>query len=141
MSGNRTVRVESVQIDDVDVFILRLENSPNGNGGFENKLNDEFLTDFNLALDEVEKKAKGGPAALVTVGKGKHYSDGLDLTFVLGLETNEDKIAFLKRVELLFHRLLVFPMPTIAAVSFQSCSNPTPHIRCLLLCQGRARLS
>lgn len=115
--ANKVVRVEKREIDDVNIYILHLENSSNGSGGFENKLNDEFLTDFHSALDFVEKDSKGGAAALITVGKGKHYSDGLDLSFVLGLKTVEDKIAFLKRVELLLFRLLVFPMPTIAAVS------------------------
>ena len=110
------VRIEETTINDVQVFILRLEAFPNGQGGFENKLNQIFVKDFLQALDEVEKRAKGGPAALVTVGKGKHYSDGLALSEVssLGKQVMFD---FLKSVELLFLRLLTFPMPTVAAVN------------------------
>jgi enoyl-CoA hydratase/carnithine racemase len=114
----RTVRVEKVTKDDVDVYVLHLEGSPNDSRtGFENKLNADFLRDFNAALDEVLKDSNGGPAGLVTVGKGKHYSDGLDLSYVLGLDSDAAKIDFLKQVELLFYRVLTLPMPTVAAVN------------------------
>ena len=114
----KQVRVEKVVTDEAPVYVLHLEGTPNENGGgFMNKLNNEFLADFQSALDFVEKDAKGGEAGLVTVSKGKHYSDGLDLNFVLGIDSVEAKIQFLKNVELLFFRLLTFPMPTVAAVN------------------------
>ena len=66
----------------------------------------------------MESQAPNGQGALVTVSRGKHYSDGLDLSYVLSeLPDNDAKMAFLKRVDKLFARLLTFPMITVAAVN------------------------
>ena len=113
MSASSSIRIEKVVSNDVDVYVLHLESGEKN----ENRLNEQFVRDFSNALDEVRKRAKGGPAALVTVGNGKHYSDGLDLAFVLGLGSNEAMIAFLKTVEILLFKLVTFPMPTVAAVN------------------------
>ena len=51
------------------------------------------------------------------MGKGKHYSDGLDLSYMLGLGSIDAQLAFLKQVETLFYKILTFPMPTIAAIN------------------------
>jgi enoyl-CoA hydratase/carnithine racemase len=119
MSSSSTVRIEKqVNEDEIPIYILHLEGSPNSTlTNYENKLNFQFISDFMKSLDEIEKDAKGGPAAMITIGKGKHYSDGLDLSQVLEFTTLEQRIKFFKAVEFLFLRILTFPMITIAAVN------------------------
>lgn len=113
-----SIRIEKQKVGGNPIYILHLEGTPNGDGTFKNQLNNEFLADFHLALDSVlEQTPKDSPqGAIVTVSKGKHYADGLDLAFVFGLQGNE-RMEFLKRVDVLFARLLTFPMITVAAVN------------------------
>ncbi|MEW6778220.1 MAG: enoyl-CoA hydratase/isomerase family protein [Bdellovibrionota bacterium] len=89
------------------VFVLHFKSG-------ENRFNREFLTDVNGALDEVEKSQ--GPAALVTTGEGKFYSNGLDLTWLMGPGAKES-VGFVEEVHQLFARILAFPLPTIAAMN------------------------
>ncbi len=80
----------------------------------ENRFNRSFLTALNEALDTVE--SADGPAALVTVGEGKFYSNGLDLEWLPAQQP--DLIdSFLADFERLFARLLAFPMITVAALN------------------------
>lgn len=81
-----------------------------GNG--ENRFTDAWLDDVEDALEEAIASA---PAALVTTGDGKMYSNGLDT----GLLTShhESVTAYLARVERLFARVLTAPVPTIAAIN------------------------
>ena len=62
---------DSLHVIDLDhqqgVFILRMQDG-------ENRFNLDFLAAFNAALDEVE--GTEGPAALVTTGEGKFYTNG-----------------------------------------------------------------
>lgn len=104
-----------------NVFVLHMRGSPREDGGFENKLNDEFITAFHAALDEcVRLKGENNGGAVVTIcdngTKSKHYSDGLDINYLLGLE-RPAQLKFLKNVEHLLLRLLTFPMPTVAALN------------------------
>lgn len=80
----------------------------------ENRFNRGFLTELNATLDEVERA--DGPAALVTVGEGKFYSNGLDLDW-LTTQPLDVVGPFLADFEKLFARLLVFPMVTVAALN------------------------
>lgn len=89
-----------------DVFVLRMS-------GGENRFNPEFIGGFNAALDEVEKSPL--PSALVTVGEGKFFSNGLDLAW-MGTD-GVDAIAFVRTVHKLLGRLLGFPRPTVAALN------------------------
>jgi enoyl-CoA hydratase/carnithine racemase len=68
---------------------------------------------WHEVLDEVE--AKEGPCALVTTGRGKFYSNGLDLTW-LGTEGN-DSAAMLRDIHRLWGRVLGLGMVTVAAVN------------------------
>ena len=54
--------------------------------------------------------------AVVTIGEGKYFSNGLDLA---GMEsyTEEDFKQFERNVRALFKRLLLFPVVTIAALN------------------------
>jgi enoyl-CoA hydratase/carnithine racemase len=89
-----------------EVFVLRYDHG-------ENRFSPGFLDAVGDALDEAEKAE--GPRALVTVGTGKFYSNGLDLDW-LGANPGSFE-EYLGRVHGLFARLLTFPMPTVAAVN------------------------
>lgn len=89
------------------VFVLRMRAG-------ENRFHPSFVEALGEALDEVE--ASVGPAALVTTGEGKFYSNGLDLVWMRG----QDAAAlgpFLAGFQRLLARLLAFPLPTVAAVN------------------------
>src|SRR5437868_11004927 len=89
-----------------DVFVLRFDAG-------ENRFGPQFLDAVEGALDTVEKDQ--GPRALVTVGTGKFYSNGLDLEW---LGANQDRFEeYLRRVHGLYARLLTLPMPTVAAIN------------------------
>ena len=91
-----------------DVFVLTMRNG-------ENRFNRAFVTAFNAALDEVERSS--GPAALVSVGgEEKFYSNGLDLGWMSGDGRDEARI-FLADVLALLGRVLLFPVPTVAAIN------------------------
>jgi enoyl-CoA hydratase/carnithine racemase len=79
----------------------------------ENRFNRKSLDALNAALDEVD--AVEGPAALVTTGEGKYYSNGLDLDWIMsaGAEAN----GFIDDVHRLFGRMLTFGGITVAAIN------------------------
>jgi len=118
-NSSSSIRIEKRQVGEVDVFIFHLEGTPNeARDHFKNQLNAKFIKDFSDALDEALRQSKKGRnCAIVTTSTGKHYSDGLDLSYVLSIESVDEKIAFLKSVETLLYKLLTFPMITVAAVN------------------------
>lgn len=81
-------------------------------GGGENRFDPAFLDAASAALDEVA--AVEGPRALVTTASGKIWSNGLDLDWLFSHP--DDAGAFVDRVHALFARVLVLPVPTVAAV-------------------------
>jgi enoyl-CoA hydratase/carnithine racemase len=89
------------------VFVLRMQAG-------ENRLNLDLLRAFDAALDQVE--TCDGDAALVTVGEGKFYSNGLDLERLLGGGGDEARET-MSRLHALLARLLGFPRVTVAAVN------------------------
>ena len=91
-----------------EVFVLRYDNG-------ENRFQPESLAEWHAALDEVE--AAGNPAALVTTGTGKFYSNGLDLDWMLGTATEEERGDYIPAVLALMARVLVFPTITVAALN------------------------
>jgi len=90
-----------------EVFVLRIERD-------ENRFRPDLLDAISGALDEVE--AAGSPAALVTTGAGKFYSNGLDLDW-MHAQGPEGAEAYMKRVLALFARTLTFPAITVAAMN------------------------
>ena len=92
---------------DGDVHLLRMVAE-------DNRFNARFVTALNQALDEVEGST--GPAALVTSGKGKFYSNGLDLEWMGGLGAEEVR-QHVDNVHDTFIRMLTFPMITVAALN------------------------
>lgn len=80
----------------------------------ENRVNMEFLKQFNSALDEIERCKK--VQFLITTGDGKFYSNGLDQTFLKTCTTEE----FLETLTLLnktLVRFMTFPVLTVAAIN------------------------
>jgi enoyl-CoA hydratase/carnithine racemase len=91
-----------------EVFVLRMDAG-------ENRFTSEMVPALNRALDEVERTE--GPKALVTVGSGKFYSNGLDLDEMMRGGTPEHAERYLRDVLAVLGRVLVFPAVTVAAVN------------------------
>jgi enoyl-CoA hydratase/carnithine racemase len=90
-----------------DVFVLHLTDH-------DNRFHPGSDAEWNAALDEVE--ASTGPAALVTVGTGKFYSNGLDLDRLMegGGGLLGEYVPVMLR---LFARMLRLPVVTVAALN------------------------
>lgn len=96
-----------IELDrDGDVRILRMSEG-------ENRFNRSTVDAIHDALDEVQ--ATEGPVALVTVGEGKFFSNGLDLDW-LGAEGTADP-SFLDDVHRLLRRTLMIDVVTVAAIN------------------------
>ncbi len=80
----------------------------------DNRFNAKFVAALNQALDEVEDST--GPAAVVTTGAGKFYSNGLDLDWMGGLGAEELR-QHMDNVHDTFLRMLTFPTITVAALN------------------------
>ncbi|MGI5170570.1 enoyl-CoA hydratase/isomerase family protein [Spirillospora sp. CA-253888] len=92
--------------NDGPVFVLEL-------GRDENRFSPDWITAVHGRLDAVVDHP--GPAALVTTGHGKFFSNGLDLDW-LGAHP-EELPSYVERVQELLARVLSLPVPTIAAVN------------------------
>ena len=68
-----------------------------------------------VGLDRVE--GSGNPAALVTTGSGKFYSNGLDLEWMMGQADESDRETYIPGVLALMARVLTFPTFTVAAIN------------------------
>jgi enoyl-CoA hydratase/carnithine racemase len=90
-----------------DVHVLRMVAG-------ENRFNATFMAALNQALDDVQDAE--GPAALVTTGEGKFYSNGLDLEW-MGSAAREEVRQHVENVHNTFIRMLTFPMITVAALN------------------------
>ncbi len=82
-------------------------------GDDENRFSLDWLSQVDGLLDEVVAAAE--PGALVTRGRGKFYSNGLDLAWLMA--NGEQMSAYVGRVHALFARVLALPIPTVAAVT------------------------
>jgi enoyl-CoA hydratase/carnithine racemase len=91
-----------------DVFVLRFDVP-------ENRFRPDNVAAWHAALDEVE--GAGNPAALVTTGTGKFYSNGLDLEWMLKEADEETRQTYIPSVLGLMARVLVFPTITVAAIN------------------------
>lgn len=92
---------------DDEVFVLQMDHG-------ENRFDGPFVARLHEALDEVERSS--GPAALVTTGSGKYYSNGLDLDW-MSEQGREGARAHVHDVQRLFSRILGLELPTVAAVN------------------------
>lgn len=89
-----------------DVFVLRMQNG-------ENRFSTPFFGEFEEALRTIE--ASSGPAALVTIGEGKFYSNGIDLDWLT--RESGDIPGFVTKLHGFLGRILAFPVPTVAALN------------------------
>src|SRR4051794_1589246 len=92
---------------DGELYLLRL--TPDD----ENRFHPDWLTEVEAALDEVERAT--GPRALITVGSGKFWSNGLDLDWLFS--HGDEAVAYLDRVHALLARTLASPVVTVAALN------------------------
>lgn len=83
-------------------------------GADENTTDLAWVATMNDLLDQAA--TVDGPKILITTGSGKHYSNGLDVAWMAGKES-QDIIDYVNSVELVLGRLLTFPAPTIAAIN------------------------
>jgi enoyl-CoA hydratase/carnithine racemase len=82
-------------------------------GDDENRFSPDWLDSAEGLLDAIASGSE--PAALVTVGSGKFYSNGLDLEWLGG---HPDQLgSYVGRVHALFSRMLTLPVPTVAALN------------------------
>ncbi|GAB3389128.1 enoyl-CoA hydratase/isomerase family protein [Amycolatopsis echigonensis] len=82
-------------------------------GADENRFAPPWLDEVHAHLDTVT--AGKEPAALVTIGRGKYYSNGLDLDWLTSHPDDAGK--YVAGIHDLFARVLALPVPTIAAVN------------------------
>jgi Delta3-Delta2-enoyl-CoA isomerase len=79
----------------------------------ENRFHPDWLAVVEAALDEVDTVT--GSRALVTAGRGKFWSNGLDLDWLLS--NSDEAAAYLDRVHALLARTLASPVVTVAALN------------------------
>jgi enoyl-CoA hydratase/carnithine racemase len=80
----------------------------------ENRFNTAFVAEMNARLDEVVTSVP--PVALVTVGSGKFYSNGLDINWMMEQGPQASQ-AFLQDALALIGRVLTLPCYSVAAVN------------------------
>ncbi|CAH1779953.1 unnamed protein product [Owenia fusiformis] len=100
------LRGVTVEFED-NVAVLRMEDG-------ENRFNVETIKRLHDALDVVEANTKA--KALITIGTGKFYSNGLDLDTLMK-STPTYLTQFGEGWRTIMLRMLTFPMPTVAALN------------------------
>ena len=88
-----------------DIAVLNL-------GDDENRFSLDWLATVNGFLERIES---GEAKALVSTASGKFYSNGLDLDWLAAHGDQHDW--YVDQVHQLFARVLVAPVPTVAAVN------------------------
>ena len=88
----------------------------------ENLFNLHFLEDFLAILDEIEQGTSAN-ALVVTSSHEKIFSNGIDLDWLVPfIQKGDERTAktFFYTMMKLFRRILLYPMPTVAAISGHS---------------------
>jgi len=99
-----------IEIENVgDIGILWMENEP------ENRFNQEFLDNFNKALDEIESNP-GIKAMIFSSRNEKYFCNGIDILWAMS-QDYDNALKFLLTYVGLVHRLFLFPKPVIAAIN------------------------
>ncbi len=97
---------------DETVGVVRMVNG-------ENRFNPVFIGEFLQVFDEIEKD-RGIFSVMITSGDVKNWSQGIDLLWMQGRMAERDFQGikdFLYGLNGILKRLLLFPMPVIAAVN------------------------
>lgn len=79
----------------------------------ENRFNRPSVARWNAVLDELE--AQDGPLALVCVGEGRVWSNGLDLDWIS--TAGDEAAGFIDELHALLGRCMTFPAYTVAAIN------------------------
>jgi Delta3-Delta2-enoyl-CoA isomerase len=85
----------------------------------ENRFNPTFLSQVMQALDRVENETEAN-VLVINSAHDKIFSNGIDLDWLLPVIEKNDKAAakgFIEAMMAMFKRVLLFPMPTIAAIT------------------------
>jgi Delta3-Delta2-enoyl-CoA isomerase len=85
----------------------------------ENRLNLDFLGEFMNTLDQVEKQTDAN-VLIVRAAHDKIFSNGIDLEWLLPIIQKNDQATakkFIENMMALFKRILLYPMPTVAAIT------------------------
>jgi len=85
----------------------------------ENRFNPSFLSSFMETLDEIEKETDAN-ALVVTSSHEKIFCNGIDLDWLVPSIQKGDRdtaVSFFYTMNRLFKRILLYPMPAIAAIS------------------------
>ncbi len=85
----------------------------------ENRFNPSFLNSFIETLDEIEKETDAN-ALVVTSAHEKIFCNGIDLDWLVPFVQKGDQEtagSFFYLMNRLFKRILLYPMPAIAAIS------------------------
>ena len=82
----------------------------------ENRFRLDSLARWNEALSQVVSEVGDGPGALIVVGEGKYWSNGIDLTWLSSAD-NSDAAQFVPVLNDFLARMLTLPVPTVAALN------------------------
>ncbi len=93
---------------DGDIHVITMNNGPN-------MIDPTWQRRMLEVLDTVEAESLGN-AGLVITGDGKFFSNGLNVEVVMSLE-GEDRVLFGSNMGQIMGRLLLAPIPTVAAVN------------------------
>ncbi|XP_041376997.1 enoyl-CoA delta isomerase 2, peroxisomal-like [Gigantopelta aegis] len=91
-----------VQFTKDNIAVLTMNNG-------QNRIDYSFVERFNQMLDQVERNSDC--IALVTTGRGKFFSNGLDLEWAISAYENFNSFVSLLK------RIITLPLPTIAAIN------------------------
>jgi len=92
-----------------DVFVIQIKN------GNDNRVSSELLRQMHIALDEVERSE--GAASLVTIGSGNFFCNGIETGENSPYQDPTSAKQASAALFSLLARLLVYPIPTVAAIN------------------------
>ncbi len=100
------------------VAVVEMCNGPN-------RMNEVFARDLNLVLDQVEADTEV-KSVILTSTDDKNFSQGIDVEWIggkLAAKENQAVINFMYGMNNVFKRLLLFPVPVIAAINGHAFGN------------------
>ena len=90
-----------------------------------NRMNEVFSRDLNLVFDQVEADLEVKSVVLTSTDE-KNFSQGIDVEWIggkLAAKENQAVIDFMYDMNNVFKRLLLFPVPVIAAINGHAFGN------------------
>ena len=105
-------------IKDETVAIITMTNG-------ENRQNLDFAKTLNAMLDEIIAD-KSISAVIITSNDEKNFSQGIDVEWIMGqMQKNEHQpvIDFINEMDIVFKKLLLYPVPVIAAINGHAFGN------------------